>query len=111
MGGGAGGSQLLFPLPTKEPLAVAPRGHRRHASFDPNTDCFSQHYSLGSGGGSGGGAASVVGRGDGSGRCARAAEAWLQKDKALFSCVPAVFDLFCSCSSHPTLGAGQKFFT
>eukprot|EP00904_Undaria_pinnatifida_P005633 jgi/Undpi1/219/HiC_scaffold_1.g00216.m1 len=68
MGGGAGGSQLLFPLPTKEPLAVAPRGHRRHASFDPNTDCFSQHYSLGSGGGSGGGAASVVGRGDGSGR-------------------------------------------
>ncbi len=50
-----GGPPLHFsPLPDKGP---APRGHRRHASFDPNTDCFA-HYNflVGSGGGGGGGA-------------------------------------------------------
>lgn len=51
MGGGA--PPLNFSPPSEKP--PAPRGHRRHASFDPNTDCFA-HYSflVGSGGGSGG---------------------------------------------------------
>lgn len=51
MAGGA--PPLHFSPPSEKP--PAPRGHRRHASFDPNTDCFA-HYNflVGSSGGSGG---------------------------------------------------------
>lgn len=47
MGGGASAN---FAPPAKE-SSTSPRGHRRHASFDPNTDCFPQHYPLGTVGG------------------------------------------------------------
>lgn len=58
---GVGGSFLNL-SPPSEKSSMHHRGHRRLASFDPNTDCFSHFNYLAGGGSDGGGALAEAGR-------------------------------------------------
>lgn len=49
-GGGGGGLPRHFSPGSAAEKTPTPRGHRRHASFDPNTDCFAHYSGLGEAG-------------------------------------------------------------